>query len=131
MKQSRRSSCPVAVWVQIAAALVSLVTMVSAQDTIADSGCTFFDQNYMYKIEMTRGAHDHPCTSVDTIREEFKTSELRTLEISYDLSRLQSLVIRLMEKNENLTKQMDGLTDELKVTKEALRTHQVGRYLVM
>ena len=46
--------------------------------------------------------------------------------LSYQVSQLQSTLIRVMEANLNLTQKADSLKYELLVIREALRMHQAG-----
>jgi hypothetical protein len=95
------------------------------QDTLSRSSCQFQDGPVIYNVELNKGLVEQPCPT-ETLSNQFKETEQRTLELSYQVSQLQSTLIRAMEANMNLTLKVEELKTDLIVTKEALRMHRAG-----
>nr|UCK81463.1 C-type lectin domain-containing type 2 protein 1 [Arenicola marina] len=96
------------------------------QDILREAGCSF--QGYdgiIYNIGFSREVIQKPCP-IETLNNQFKDSDRRVQELTYEVSHLQGLMLRVLEVNGTVTQRLAQLEAELRATKEALRMSQAA-----
>ena len=103
---------------------------VSAQNTngLGKGGCSFLDDQNVYNIELMRGTHQAPCPSLNSLNDDFKQTEDKISETAYELSRIQTRIVDLLDLNNQLTAQVHNVQDELRATLYSLKSGDVGEY---
>ena len=90
-------------------------------------GCSFLDDTNVYNIELLRGRHQAPCPSLNSLNDDFKQTGDKISETAYELSRIQTRIVELLDQNNKLTGKVHSVQDELRATMYALKTGDVGR----
>lgn len=103
---------------------------VSAQNTngLGKGGCSFLDDQNVYNIELMKGTHQAPCPSLNSLNDDFKQTEDKISETAYELSRIQTRIVDLLDLNNQLTAQVHNVQDELRATLYSLKSGDVGEY---
>ena len=103
---------------------------VFAQNTngLGKGGCSFLDDQNVYNIELMRGTHQAPCPSLNSLNDDFKQTEDKISETAYELSRIQTRIVDLLDLNNQLTAQVHNVQDELRATLYSLKSGDVGQY---
>ena len=111
--------------------LASHTNNICAQSTngLGKGGCSFLDDQNVYNIELMKGTHQAPCPSLNSLNDDFKQTEDKISETAYELSRIQSRIVDLLDLNNELTAQVHNVQDELRATLYSLKSGDVGWYL--
>ena len=115
---------------QLCVLLLLACNAVSAQNTngLGKGGCSFLDDQNVYNIELMRGTHQAPCPSLNSLNDDFKQTEDKISETAYELSRIQTRIVDLLDLNNQLTAQVHNVQDELRATLYSLKSGDVGEY---
>ncbi len=110
--------------------LTCLAKSTQAQSTngLGKGGCSFLDDQNVYNVELMKGRHQAPCPSLNSLNDDFKQTEDKISETAYELSRIQTRIVDLLDLNNQLTTQVHNVQDELRATLYALKSGEVGKH---
>ncbi len=108
---------------------LNLFGLSSPQNTngLGTGGCSFLDDTNVYNIEVLRGRHQAPCPSLNSLNDDFKQTGDKISETAYELLRIQTRIVELLDQNNKLTGKVHSVQDELRATMYALKTGDVGK----
>ncbi len=108
--------------------LACLTYCVRSQSTngLGKAGCSFLDDQNVFNIELAKGTHQAPCPSLNSLNDDFKQTEDKISETAYELSRIQTRIVDLLDVNNQLTRRIHNVQDELRATLYALKSGDVG-----
>ena len=126
VQRSIKTKLNAVVCISVLLACYTSCTWAQSTNGLGKGGCSFLDDQNVYNIELMKGTHQAPCPSLNSLNDDFKQTEDKISETAYELSRIQTRIVDLLDLNNELTAQVHNVQAELRATLYSLKSGEVG-----